>query len=50
MSVSSVGHVDERNTDLEEEEQEKEEEEEEQVVGSGGGTLPIHINTSPPQF
>ena len=51
VSVSSVGHVDERNTDPEEEEQEEEEaKEEEQVVGSGGGTLPIHINTSPPQF
>ena len=48
MSVSSVGHVDERNTDPEEEQEEEEAEEEEQVVGSGGGTLPIHINTSPP--
>ena len=41
-----------RNSGREEEEreEEKEEEEEEQVVrGSDGGTLPIHINASPPQ-
>ena len=52
MLVSGAGRVDERNSDLEEEEQEEEEEEEgeEQVVGgSDGGTLPIHINASPPQ-
>jgi hypothetical protein len=50
VSVSGAGHVDEINSDQEEEEREAEEEEEEQVVRSGGGgTLPIHINASPPQ-
>ena len=51
VTVSGARRVDERNSDQEEgEREEEEEEEEEEQVVRGGGTLPIHINTPPPQF